>query len=470
MTIVHMEARRFERTGLLAIDPKAFLEMFIPPAAAAENVDVGGVTVVDISGPLTQRADYWCDSYDAILARVRAACDSSCTAVVLRVDSPGGDAQGCFETARELRAMCAAAGKPLYAFVTRACSAAYAIASAAQYIAVNETATVGSVGVLSTRVDYSAANAQQGVRVAFVTSGARKTDGHPDAPITEAELAAEQQIVDGLAAVFFGLVAEHRNVTPKAIEQLDARVLLGASAVSAGLADGVATFPTLLALIAAGGTEEKRMTPYEEAIAAITKAAEGDSPDAKAMQAALAAIKAAKGEGDGDKEPDGDEEPKPDAADPDEEKPAARAASRKRVVSAAELDLVALAAKVHDLEARAAEREERDERASLLATRPDFGPEVLAICKAAPLETVRDMVAKLPKGKVTAKHAAAAQSDVKPLQGAADGVAPSTTHPDVLERMERQLGMRDGAPQAVDTPYRMTFGAPPATGAKKGGN
>jgi ClpP class serine protease len=469
MTIQMREARRFERTGLLALDPKAFIELFVPPDAAPANTEMGGAAIVEVRGPLTQRGDCWCDSYEALTRRVKEACESASPAIVLRIDSPGGDATGCFETAREIRAACAAAGKKLYAFVEgRACSAAYAIASAAQYITLAETATAGSIGVLSTRADYSQQNAANGVRVVFITSGARKADGHPDSPISDAELAAEQQIVDSMAAVFFQIVADHRGLKVRAIEQLEARVLHGASAVAAGLADDVATLQSLLARIAAGGKMERVTMDYEQMRAAVEEVAKGEDANAKAAKAALAALIAAEGDGDdpADK-PEGDDpadKPKEEptttttAADDDEPEPKPAAAKGGG-------DLAARAwAKVHELETKLAVQAERDERTKLVASRPDFGPELLSVLKAAPIETVRDMVAKLPKGKViaaTTKRAAADQPDVKPTQGdtQADGV--SHLDPVAAARMDRQMGLAKNEGAVVSTPHRLVLGGTP---------
>lgn len=473
-------ARRFERSGFLAIDPKAFLELFIAPEAAPANTEMGDAVVVDIRGPLDSRASSWADSYESIIGRVREACESSARGVVLRIDSPGGEAQGCFECAREIRATCAAAGKQLIAYVDgRACSAAYAIASAAQWIALSESATVGSIGVLSMRTDYSAMNASRGVRVAFIASGSRKADGHPDAPLTDAELAAEQQTVDSLAGVFFALVSEHRGSDPKAVAQLEARVLHGAQAVAAGLADEVATFGSVLARIAAGGMEQRTMAmTYEKMRAALEEMAGGEDQNAKAAKRALAAL-----DGGGD-EPDGDE--KPAAEDPPAEGDADKSAEAPPDDKSAEdgkdkpagmaaagggdpIALQALA-EVHKLKAQLAERDARDERERLLATRNDFAPEMIAALRKAPLATVRDMVATLPKGAPVASVAQRTAADTTkraPTRGATAGDANAARlPPEDKAALDRAMGLDTPKAGIIDTPYRLTLGGTAAVAPK----
>lgn len=492
MTAPLARARRFERSGFLAIDPKAFLELFIAAEAPPENVEIGDVVAVDIRGPLETRGTGWCDSYEAIRARVAAACESGAAGVVLRIDSPGGEAQGCFEAAREIRAMCAAAGKPLAAFVDgRACSAAYALASAAELIVLSDTATVGSIGVLSMRTDYSAMNASRGVRVAFIASGAHKTDGHPDAPITEAELKAEQQTVDSLAGVFFQLVADHRGMDPKAIAQLDARVLHGALAVQSGLADEVGTFGSLLARMAAGGNWRSSMTAYEKARKALEEAAQGEDPNAKAAQRALAALDAADGGGDDDAPADD----KPDAADgdtddqttaadgdaTDDQDPDATAPAAPGTTAASGGDTIALQAlaEVHKLKAQIAQRDARDERERLIATRNDFAPEMVAALRKAPLKTVREMVATLPKGKPVAASTSTTPTTptTSPRASAGDPARPPTLGsgqgdgtaaqlpPDAKQDLDRRMGLGPAATAAVNTPYKLTLGGAPVAPA-----
>ncbi len=268
-----------QRPGNFAIDPKAFFSFYMdPPVREVETI--GNVAVVDISGPLEHHCGYWCDSYEAIQSRVAAACGSLATSIVLRIDSPGGDAAGCFEAARAIRQLCADAGKPLIAFVEgHACSAAYALACGAERVVLAPSALVGSIGVINIRPDYSAQNASNGVRFAVIASGDRKSDGFPEIAVTEAEIADTKTIVDSLAGVFFDLVSEMRPaLTPDAIRAMDARVFHGASAVQVGLADEVKAFDALVAEISAAPAAEgpdmsKPTTPAKPATVATARTA-----------------------------------------------------------------------------------------------------------------------------------------------------------------------------------------------------
>jgi ClpP class serine protease len=465
MSTRSMQLQRYERRGLLAIDPRAFFEFFMPLREQRENEQVGDVAVVEVQGPLYQHDEGWCDSYEAITRRVAEACQSAAKTIVLRIDSPGGDAAGCFDTARTLRAQCAAAGKPLLAYVEgKACSAAYALACAADQISVSNSALVGSIGVISTRDDFSAANAARGVRVAFVTSGSRKADGNPDLPITEAELKETQVLVDSMAAVFFDLVAEMRGIDAQTVAGLDAKLFHGTAAISAGLADNLSSFDELLASIATGEIAMKSKaedkSPYETARAALEEAAKGDDANAAAAKRALAAMEPP--EPDEDDKPE--EAPKDDKAatdppEPDEDdKPKDdKPKDNKAAAEGAEAIALHALAEVHTLRAEKVAERTAEERKTLLASRPDFAPELLAALETAPMRTVREMVTTLPKGKIAKLAATAAVTGTRGVsQGGPELAAAGSIE---ARNMDERMGLSATKLGVRRDGNAMTFGA-----------
>jgi ClpP class serine protease len=429
----------------MAIAPSALMDLFVVPDSRA-NEPHGAqseIAVVDICGPLTHHTDYWSDSYDDTRARVQLACaDAKCKAIVLRVNSPGGEASGCFQAARDIRAACLAARKPIYAFIENASSAGYALASAAASITLADTAVVGSIGILYARQDISAQNAARGVRVALITSGARKADGYVDNPITDAELAETQAIIDSTARVFFQLVADMRHIPPDRVAAMQGRSFHGQAAISAGLADQVGSFDSLLARIAGALSKGTvAMSDYERAKELLEKAAAGEDANAAAAKRALAALTA----GDPDAEPT-EETTEPAAAAASEDEPVAAAAddepvaaaggdepaddTKKKAPTAQSANAIALQAlsEVHKLRAEQARAAETGERNTLLASRPDFAPELRKILKTADMATVRTMVKTLPRGPVSKPAASAAVSGIRGEgQGGSGGAGPART-------------------------------------------
>lgn len=231
----------------------------------------GGVAVVDICGPLAQRAwSCWMfsgDGYDAITSRMRTALDDAgVLAVVMRIDSPGGEVAGCFEAVHAIRDAARLAGKPIVAFADEmACSAAYALACAADEIVLPPTGVVGSVGVIATLVEKSRALDAMGVTINVLTSGARKADGHSALPMSDESRAALQREIDYLADVFATEVADSRGMIPANIRALDAAVFYGPKAIEAGLADEIGSFEHALEVAAVRG-KRKRMEPINKAL------------------------------------------------------------------------------------------------------------------------------------------------------------------------------------------------------------
>ena len=433
-----MTARhRYDRQGFLALDPKAFMEMFVE-ASQSENIATSDATIVEIMGPLEHHSGWFCDSYDAIGDRVSAACQAAPQTIILKIDSPGGDVSGCFDTAREIKAKCAAAGKTLIAYVDGStCSAAYALACAASTIVIPEGGIAGSIGVISTRVDVSGMDTQMGVKFSLITSGARKADGHPHTVMSDAELASSQTLVDALAGVFFQLVADSRPMSVADVKALQANVFHGADAVAKGLADKVQSFDELLASLAAGADTGAVMADDKEndmdtARAALEKAAKSeDEAEAKRAKKALAAMDASD-EG----EPDGDE------PDEDDKKKDAKAARAGRVSASTATGLASSLDELSKRLARFEQEREASDRSAFLATRGDLSKDLLKALQEQPLADVKRIVNAIPAPKKqSAAHAANAPT-INATRGDDQGVGGGSRLPkEESEELARQMGL-----------------------------
>lgn len=224
-----------------------------PPATADAGMTGGlqvqdGIAVLPVLGTLVRRASYigaasGLTSYHEIEAMAEQAfADPMVKAVLLEIDSSGGEAGGVFDLAQRLRALSQTSGKPLWAIADEAAlSAAYAIACAADRMWLTRTAEVGSIGVVAVHVDESVADAKAGLAYTFLHAGAHKVDGHPHAPLPVPVAADIQTDIDQLHAQFIALVAGFRRLTPEAIRDTEARVYRGEAALQAGLADQIGT-------------------------------------------------------------------------------------------------------------------------------------------------------------------------------------------------------------------------------------
>jgi capsid assembly protease len=214
---------------------------------------VDGVATIPVVGSLVNRgawigANSGMVSYEGIAAQLReAAEDPEVSAVLLDIDSPGGEATGMFSIAEKVREL--SASKPVTAFVNdMAASAAYGLASGANEIVVSPTSIVGSIGVVLTHLDRSGELEQKGVRATLIYAGKHKVDGSPFGPLSEAVQADLQTEVMKFYDQFVGLVARGRpGLTDEAIRATEARTFIGQDAIDKGLADRIASIDVVLA-------------------------------------------------------------------------------------------------------------------------------------------------------------------------------------------------------------------------------
>lgn len=205
---------------------------------------VAGVAVIPISGTLVQKSGYMrptcgMTGYDGIRANLSMALeDSAVRAIMLDIDSGGGEVAGCFDL---VDAIYSARGKkPIWAVLSEsAYSAAYAIASAADKITVPRTGGTGSVGVICAHVDFSKALAKDGISVTMIHYGARKADGNEFNPLSDEALARFQGDVDEMGELFVATVARNRNISIAKVRGTQANTFLGAAGVEIGFADAV---------------------------------------------------------------------------------------------------------------------------------------------------------------------------------------------------------------------------------------
>lgn len=235
--------------ALVAAPRACFGEAESPQAAGpCWQMTEGGIGHLPILGPLVQRGDWLTGlfgimSYDDIAAAAEAAyTDPGTRAVLLEIDSPGGEVAGLFDLVDRLAALKAGTGKPLWAIAReQALSASYAIASVADRLLVTQTGELGSVGVIAVHVDQSAHDQAEGRKYTLIHAGAKKVDGNPHIPLTPDALTDIQADVDDLYARLVTRVARARNMSPEAIASTEAAIYRGQNAVAAGLADGIAT-------------------------------------------------------------------------------------------------------------------------------------------------------------------------------------------------------------------------------------
>jgi len=212
----------------------------------------GSTAILAIEGPLFRYANLFtalsgASSVEMLSQDLQAAIDSRAVRqILLNVNSPGGQVDGINELADMIRA--ANDTKPVIAYVDGlSASAGYWLASAASRIVVNESAFLGSIGVVAALTDNREAQQRQGVKRYEIVSS-QSPRKRPD-PGTEQGRAQILEQVDALAQLFIDRVASFRNVTTATVLERFGQggVLPARAAIEAGMADALGSFEPLIA-------------------------------------------------------------------------------------------------------------------------------------------------------------------------------------------------------------------------------
>lgn len=268
------------------------------------------VLVVPIRGSLIPdfpyQAGVYATGYEYISEAVRrGAADSSVSAILLDINSPGGVVRGCAECALAISE--AAASKPVLAYAAdMAASAAYWLASQATQIHVSSTGEVGSIGVITGHADYSESLKGAGVKFTPIFAGERKADGHPYLPLGDEAKAGIQKRLNAIYAEFISAVARGRKMDGNDVRNTQAAMFPSREAVRNGLADAVSTRREVMSVAfgakskpqaGSAGSNDKEAVMFEKTNQAETPATEiqaaapvaAPAPEANAVQAAVSA-------------------------------------------------------------------------------------------------------------------------------------------------------------------------------------
>ncbi len=161
----------------------------------------------------------------------------SVRAVVLRVDSPGGDPLASDLIWRATKKL--AERKPVVASLgNRAASGGYYVAMGADEIVAEEATLTGSIGVVLAGLAFEELLAGVGVRSESIQRGKHAGIYSTTAPRSEEERGVLQRHVDGLYERFAGNAADSRNLSRSDLEEVaEGRVWSGRRASQNKLVD-----------------------------------------------------------------------------------------------------------------------------------------------------------------------------------------------------------------------------------------
>ena len=215
-----------------------------------------GVALLPVTGPLFRHANLMTQlsgatSYSSLATDLRAAVDNPAVrAIVLNIDSPGGEVRGVNELAKQIKAVRGV--KPIVAYIGGSgASAAYWLASAADRIVADEVSTIGSIGAM---MGVSVRGERPGEKsYSFVSSQSPLKNASPETSEGAAEL---QRLVNEYAQVFVDTVAANRGVSVDTVlqEYGQGTVFAGNAALSRGMVDSIGTLEGLIAELSGSKT------------------------------------------------------------------------------------------------------------------------------------------------------------------------------------------------------------------------
>lgn len=188
----------------------------------------------------------------------KAAFDDSIDALLLRLDTPGGDATAA-ETIRAALDLARAKGKLVYtSFGNVSASGGYWIATGCDKIFASNTTITGSIGVIFGKVTLRKTLEQFGINVDSVAVGENGNFTSMLSAFNDKQLVAINHYLDTTYSAFKHLVEEARGLDASTVEEIaKGRVWSGFDAVNIGLVDQIGgVYDTILALKAALGLQE----------------------------------------------------------------------------------------------------------------------------------------------------------------------------------------------------------------------
>ncbi|MBF9239472.1 S49 family peptidase [Hymenobacter sp. BT683] len=213
-----------------------------PRGGSSANTSGSKVAVIPVQGTIQKRGGYCSLGTKDMMSMLSAALrDPEISAIVLDIDSPGGQVDGTEEFAQAL----ANASKPVVSYIDGlGASAAYWIAAQTAYIYINSASTgyAGSLGVLCMNIFQGAYLEKQGFKVEILrsTRAVDKARMNGVEELTDAVRASVQADLDQIGETFIAAVERGRAGKLSTKEDVfTGKVYRGIDAKKHGLVDAI---------------------------------------------------------------------------------------------------------------------------------------------------------------------------------------------------------------------------------------
>jgi protease-4 len=231
-------SRQFNSRGAI-LPPDAFNAVLAQPAASGSH-DAPFIVQIDLTGVISNDS---LGGGESLVTRTKRALtqavdDPAIKAIVLRIDSPGGEVTASDTIYHAVQQ--ANARKPVVVFMDSiAASGGYYIACGARKIVANPVTWTGSIGVVVQTLGYHGLFDKAGLKMRVFRSGALKDTLYGHRELTPEEESYLQSIVNQTYERFVSIVASARSISPEQLKAsvADGRILTGAEALTQKLVD-----------------------------------------------------------------------------------------------------------------------------------------------------------------------------------------------------------------------------------------
>jgi len=201
----------------------------------------GNVAVISIEGAIVGTSDSSAfgggslNSLDYVELIESANLDDSIEAIVLEINSPGGSAVASDEVAQAVML----SSKPVVAQIREVgASGGYWIASSADYVIANRMSITGSIGVISSYLEFTGLMEEYGVAYERLVAGESKDIGVPFRELADDEREILQRKLTVIHDYFIDAIAANRGLNRKDVVNLaTGEFYLGVEALELGLVD-----------------------------------------------------------------------------------------------------------------------------------------------------------------------------------------------------------------------------------------
>ena len=226
----------------------------IPLPLLSCSVQMNKIAVISLSGAIqeSRRSSFFGGSAitpDEVRSYLhRASADLTVRAIVIRIDSPGGDPSACQEIVYEMERV----KKPIVISMrSMATSGGYYISAPASKIVALPSTQTGSIGVITQIPDVKGLFDKIGVRMEVLKAGKYKDMYAGMRALTDEEKALVQKTTDQIYEQFVDVIVKGRHMDrQKVLELADGRIYTGVEAKTLGLVDELGDVQTAIDIAA----------------------------------------------------------------------------------------------------------------------------------------------------------------------------------------------------------------------------